>query len=110
MTINKNININNDKYKEMLKVVQYAFPIKYINSNTIPTLCQYGGNDQSVGIVQYSYLKKLSEEYGNKIEHVYMKNADHSLISYDTKDGINAMREMHYQILNFAKTYFRLDN
>ena len=29
--------------------------------------------------------------------------------SYDTKDGINAMREMHYQILNFAKTYFTLD-
>ena len=107
MMINKKININNEKYKEMLKIIKYTFPIKYINSNTVPTLCQYGGKDKIVGVLPYSYLKKLSEEYGNKVELVYMKDADHILISDDIKDGLNALREMHYQILNFAKSYFK---
>jgi len=110
MMINNKINIDNEKYKEMLKIVKHAFPINFINSDTVPTLCQYGGKDQLVGVVQYSYLKKLSEEYGNKVELVYMKDADHSLISYDTQDGLNAMREMHYQILNFSKSYFTSEN
>ena len=35
-----------------------------------------------------------------------MKNAEHDLIGYDNENGIFAMREMHYQILNFSKTYF----
>ena len=39
-----------------------------------------------------------------------MREGDHSLMNYDTLEGINTMREMNYQILHFAKTYFTLDN
>jgi hypothetical protein len=35
-----------------------------------------------------------------------MKNAGHDLISVDNENGLHAMKEMHYQILKFAKTYF----
>ena len=66
--------------------------------------------DDFIGVAHYSFLKKLSEKYGNKIELVYMREGDHSLINYDTLEGINTMREMHYQILRFAKTYFTLDD
>ena len=62
--------------------------------------------DETVGIAHYSLLKKLSEENGNRVELVYMKYGGYLLDSYDTEDGMKAIREMHYEILNFAKSYF----
>lgn len=108
--INKKINKDNEKYKEILRIINFAFPLKYINSNTPPTLCEYGGIDDIAGVAHYSFLKKISEKYGNKLELVYMREGDHSLMNYDTLEGINTMREMNYQILHFAKTYFTLDD
>ena len=108
--INKKINKENEKYKEILKIINYTSPLKYINSNTPPTLCEYGGTDNLVGVACYSILKKYSEKYGNKIQLVYMKEGDHALMNYETTDGLNTMREMHYQILQFASTYFTLDD
>ena len=35
-----------------------------------------------------------------------MKYGGYLLDSYDTEDGMKAIREMHYEILNFAKSYF----
>ena len=109
MIENKKIKTDSEKYKQMIKIVQNAFPVKFINSITVPTLCEYGGKDNVVGVVQYSYLKKLAEKYGNKIVLIYMKDSYHMLESYETKDGMNAIKEMHYQIMNFAKTYFTSD-
>lgn len=106
MSENKKIKIENEKYKELFKIVKHTFPVNFVNSNTIPTLCQYGGMDGIVGVKQYYYLKKLSEKYGNRVELVYMKYGGHTLDSYDTEDGMHSIREMHYQILNFAQTYF----
>jgi pimeloyl-ACP methyl ester carboxylesterase len=107
--LNKKIKKDNEKYIGMLKAVQYAFPYKYVNSDTVPTLCIYGGLDTLVGVAQYSSLKKLAEKYGNKIELVYMKNGGHLLDDYKTTDGVKSMREMNFQILSFAKTYFTFD-
>ena len=109
MIENKKIKTDNERYKQMIKIAKYTFPINYINGNVVPTLCEYGGKDSMVGVAHYSYLKKLSEQYGNKVELVYMKYGGHVLDSYDTEDGMNAIREMHYQILKFAKTYFTFD-
>ena len=108
MMENKKIKKDNEHYKEMLKFCENAFPIKYINNNTVPTLCEYGGRDSIIGVAQYSYLKQYSMKYGNKIELVYLKEGEHLLID-ETEEGMNSVREMHYQILYFAKTYFRLD-
>jgi len=106
MCENKKIKTDNEKYKELFKIVKNTFPVNFVNSNTIPTLCHYGGKDGIVGVKQYYHLKKLSEKYGNKVELVYMKHGGHSLDSYDTEDGMHSIREMHYQILNFAEKYF----
>ena len=103
---NKTIKKDNKKYIQLLNIVKFSFPTTFVNSKSVPTLCQYGGNDSIIGVVHYSALKKLSEKYGNKLKLVYMKNAEHDLISYDNENGLTAMKEMHYQILEFAKTYF----
>ena len=106
MIENKKIKVDNKKYQELLKVVKFAFPSYYAISNIIPTLCVYGGNDSIIGISQYAFLKSNSKSIKDKIKIIYSRYADHSVINYSTENGINAMREMHYQILNFAKLYF----
>ena len=108
--VNKKIDLNNEKYIKMESILKYAYPINFVNENSVPTLCIYGGDDSLIGIGQYSFLQKKSEQYGNKVELVYMKNGGHTLGDYETENGKNAMREMHYQILNFAKNYFTNDN
>ena len=108
MIKDKKINIENENYIELNKIVQNAFPINFINKNKVPTLCIYGGNDENIGVAHYYKLKELFEK--NKIENelVYFRYGGHMLESYDTQNGLNAMREMHYQILNFCKNYFKL--
>ena len=58
MLINKIIDINNENYKVLYKIAKYTFPVYYINENSVPTLCIYGGGDSIVDVAQYSYLKK----------------------------------------------------
>ena len=103
----KDINNDNEDYKKLYKVAKNSFPINFINNNTVPTLCIYGGNDDAVGVAQYSKLKKLFKENNRKIELVYMRYGGHMLEDYITENGVHAMREMNYQILNFSKTYFK---
>ena len=106
MIENKKIKVDNEKYQELLKIVKFSFPSYYAISNIIPTLCVYGGNDSIIGVSQYAFLKSNSKSIKDKIKIIYSRYADHSVINYSTENGINAMREMHYQILNFAKLYF----
>jgi len=106
MIENKKVKENNEKYKELFNMVKYAFPTTYINSKTVPTLCQYGGDDTVIGVCHYSYLKEISQKYGNKIVNVYMKNSGHFLNEINNEKDLEPIREMHFQILNFAKLYF----
>ena len=103
---NKKINVDNEKYKNLNKSVKYAYPFYFINKDTIPTLCEYAGNDMLVGVAQYAKMKELSQKYGNNLVLIYMRYGGHGMESYYTENGLYAMREMHYQILNFSKTYF----
>ena len=103
---NKKINYDNEKYKEMYKIAQYAYPVNHINSNSVPTLCLYGGNDDVVGVTQYAYLK---EKYGNNLHLIYSRYATHFFLDFDTEVGINSLRELNYQILEYAKKYFSKD-
>ena len=82
--------------------------MNYINDNTVPTLCQYGGKDFTVGIAQYSCLYSAFEKVGiqDKTKFIYMKYGGHELVNFDTDNGLKAMRDLNYDILDFAKTYF----
>ena len=100
---NKKINYDNEKYKEMIKVVQHGFPVNFISEASVPTLCLYGGNDEVVGVTQYAYLE---ERYGGNLHLIYSKYATHNFIDLKTEVGINSLRELNYQIVNYAKQYF----
>ena len=102
---------NDSKYKEMFNKAKYTFPVNFVNSNTVPTLCQYGGKDYVVGIVHYSKLYKTFEQYNiqDKIKFIYMKNGGHELMDFATENGLKAMRDLNYDILDFVKKYFTHD-
>ena len=53
MMNNNKINYDNEKYKDLNNIVKYAYPINFINENSVPTLCFYGGTDTTVGIIHY---------------------------------------------------------
>ena len=100
------IDENNPKYQEMFRSVQYSIATKFIDNKTVPTLCIYGGADSLVGVGMYRFLKTISKPFGNKIDLIYMRYAEHELINYYTENGIQAMRDFHYQVLQYAETYF----
>ena len=110
MIENGKIKKDSEKYQEMFNAVKYSFPYLFINNNTPPTLCEYAGNDSLVGISMYKYLKELSQKYGNKLDLIYMRYSDHDLISFDTENGIQAMRDIHFQVLTYSKNYFSMNN
>ena len=108
---NKEINIESEKYRELFDLVKYSFPIYFIDDTTLPTICVYGGKDDIVGVTSDAYIKKKFEENNNNnIVLVYSRYAPHNPISFDTQNGIDAAREMNYQILNFSNIYFKSDN
>ncbi len=39
-----------------------------------------------------------------------MKYGGHELVNFDTDNGLKAMRDLNYDILDFAKTYFTHDS
>ena len=106
MIVNEQINKESQKYQEMFKKVQNSFPIKFVDNQTPPTLYEYGGNDPLVGIGMYGFLKESFDKCGKELELVYMRYAGHELISYNTEDGIKAMRDMHDKILEYVEKYF----
>jgi len=112
MIENGTIKESDSKYQEMLNRVKYAFPITHVNANTVPTLCQYGGKDFIAGIGHYSCLYSAFEKVGiqDKTKFIYMKYGGHELINFATDNGLKAMRDLNYDILDFAKTYFTHDS
>lgn len=103
------IKTNDAKYIEMFKVAKNAIPIYFAGDNPIPVLCEYGGNDSIVGVAQYCYLKEIYDQKERDIDLVYMRYAGHELYHHDTEQGIIAMKEMNYKILDFANKYFTND-
>ena len=58
-------------------------------------------------IFQFDIISSIYLPFScDKIKIIYSRYAGHNVINYSTENGINAMREMHYQILNFAKLNF----
>ena len=98
----------NEIYKKMIALINYTIPINYVDKNTIPTLCIYGGNDTVVGIEQYALLKEKFDSIKNeKISIIYSRNWGHSIRGIlEQYEGISETREIHYQILNYSERYF----
>ena len=103
------IKYESDEYKNLYKSSKYFFVTYHINKTNeyIPILSEYGGNDENIGIANFKYLRQKSEQDKKfKIDVVYMRYANNSLINYDTENGINSMRNLNTKILEFSKNYF----
>lgn len=105
------INKENEKYQEMYKIAKHAFPINKVNTD-IPVLCEYCGNDGTVGAAQFAYLKKkyIEANKGDNIELVYMRFSEHITHPNNNADDILTMKKMHYKILSYMNKYFTKDN
>jgi len=104
---NDRINKNNDIYKEMFNFVENGFPVKYVNKESPPVLCVFGGKDEAIGIGHYSYLKsKYIESNNNKIDIIYSKNSFHNIFLIDGKPNIDLMNKIAIKIKEYSKLYF----
>ena len=99
--------IYSEKYYEIFKKINYSLPVIYINENSIPTLNIYGGRDHIVGIGQYAYMEDNFVKYKNSnFTLVYSRYAPHIPFEIASENGIEKIKEMNYQILEYAKNYF----
>ena len=100
------INEKNEKYKEMLNIVKYSFVTEIGDNNKIPTICIYGGTDNTVGVPTYAYLKKKADNDGRHLEFIYSRYEGHSLITPSTSDGFQKLSDINSLIMKYLKKYF----
>ena len=85
----------------------------YIDIKTIPTICLYGGNDQTIGIGHYAHLKEKFDGVRNSnISLIYSRYANHDLptiFNYTISDCIKAVNDLNDRIMNFSEKYFSKD-
>ena len=105
------INEASEEYKELLNKTAYAFPLIYVNKQSIPTLCIYGGQDEINGVTQYALLKKKFIENNNdKIELIYYKYGTHEVTDVKGKDYEKAYDKEFEVFYNYSQKYFTKDN
>ena len=103
----KEINKSSEIYQEMLKKTSYAYPIKYVTKESIPTLCIYGGKDEEVGVAQYARLKEAFINNNNdNITLVYFKYGKHDPFYNCTGDyGKNMKKKFSEELLKYCNKY-----
>ena len=101
-----NINEDNDKYKEMLKVLKFSFVTEIEDNNKTPTICIYGGTDIVVGVTAYAYLKQKADKDGRHLEFIYSRYEGHDLKEPSTLDGFQKLFEANSLIMKYFKKYF----
>ena len=102
---------NSTEYKNLTNTAKYAFPLIYINKETIPTICVYGGQDEYNGVEQYSLLKKKFVEEGNyNIELVYYKYGPHEVENVTGEAYNKAVIREEGVFYNYTQKYLTQDN
>ena len=100
------INYENEKYQDLLKRTNYAFPLYIEDKNKVPVLCYYTGNDEVVGVVSYAYLQQKAIEDNKTIELIYSKYSFHNHYNFDLEDSVESLRKLNLRIIDYAKDYF----
>ena len=103
---NKTINYENEKFKEMFKIVKNGFITEIVDKNKIPTICIYGGTDDVIGVSTYSYLKQKMDIDKREYDFIYSRYEGHILMIPTTSDGLQKMRETMSKITQYLKKYF----
>ena len=105
------LNGASEEYKELLNKTAYAFPLIYVNKQSIPTLCIYGGQDEINGVAQYSLLKKtFSEKNNDKIELIYYKYGHHDVYNVTGENMDKTYIKEFEGFKNYSQKYLTQDN
>jgi hypothetical protein len=97
---------NNEKYRQMFNVIVNGFPTHYINSNSVPIICVYGGKDEVIGIGHLAYLYSLNQEYNKKINFLYSQNASHNVFKINDELNYDLWTKISTQIKIYSDKYF----
>ena len=84
---NNTINWENEKFKEMFKIVKNAFVTEITDKHKLPTICIYGGIDDVIGVTTYAYLKQKMDKDERKYDFIYSRYEGHNIIRPHTTDG-----------------------
>ena len=102
----REINETSDKYKELLNKTRLAYPINYITSTSIPSLCTYSGKDEMIGVDHYALLKEKFDENNNtNIDNVYFRYGHHNPFENITEYDKNAMNYLRDLFKNYTSKY-----
>ena len=101
-----NIIKDDEKYQAMDKVIKHSYITQIEDKNKIPTICIYGGKDDTVGITNYAYLKKKADKDERTLELIYIKDQGHLLIQPTTPTGLLQLKEALSKISEYSKQKF----
>jgi len=104
----KEVDKNNQNYKNLLEEADSIMsPLNFTTKDSVPTINYYGGNDDGVGVVQYSLLKKKYYEVGySKDLMIYARNNTHALaLDPTTISGKKAFEELVAAIYLYETKY-----
>ena len=97
----------NEKYKELYKVAKFSYVTEIEDYNKIPTICIYGGKDDTVGVTQYAYLKQKADKDGRQLDFIYSRYEGHMLIMPKTIPGLETLWKVGSKTMNYLKKYFK---
>ena len=103
---NETIDYENEKFKEMYKIVKNAFITEIDDKNKLPTICIYGGIDDVVGVTAYAYLKQKMDTDKREYAYIYSRYEGHMLMLPQTPDGVQKIRETLSKITQYLKKHF----
>ena len=95
------LNTKNEKYIDLINKAKYGNPTTYVEKDSVPTICLYGGKDYMDGIMQYYLLKKKFDEKKNeKISLVYFKYGTHDIFENATGEYGKTMKHKYNETIH----------
>ena len=68
---NQTINTTNENYQKLYKAVVNAYVTEIVDQhNKLPTLCIYGGIDDTLGVATFAYLKEKMDKDGRPYDFI----------------------------------------
>ena len=101
------LNKSNEKYIDLINKAKFGNPTTYVEKDSVPTICLYGGKDSMDGVMQYYLLKKKFDEKKNdKIALVYFKKGTHNVFANAEGEYGKIMMQKYNEIIHsFYRKY-----
>jgi acetyl esterase/lipase len=88
-------------------ILKKASPLTYVHASTPPFLIIHGNRDQVVPFEQSQWLYDAMKVYGNSVELIEVKNADHQFVQVGESLVEPEVPEIFRIIVNFFKLHLK---